>query len=200
MQKESRANLIFFSILVILIAPGFVILMKKKLSGSSEPAHLPPLVPHEAAYIQPEPIPPRAPRIEPPEVRAWVTKLLHDRINPTLSLVRDPNTDSPIVGNRFTTQLVYVNQDKLAFLIWSTHVTSVNVSADGLNVLSTDPVAWIEVPTHIRHSLQKVGYINPPERIAWLEVKFSGALPGGTRVKIVYPPAEESITLPSRIK
>lgn len=173
--------------------------MNKKLSGSSDPAHLPPLIPHEAAYIQPEPIPPRAPRVEPPEVRSWVTKLIHDRIDPTSRMLRDLFSDLPIVGDRFTTQLIYMNQEKLVFLIWSTEVTSVKISVDGSSVLVSEPVTWIEVPTHIRHVLQKVGYIDPPQRIAWVETKLSGALPSGARMKIVYSPIEESIRLPDDI-
>ncbi|GIW76893.1 MAG: hypothetical protein KatS3mg104_1956 [Phycisphaerae bacterium] len=199
MRKETKANLVFALLLLILIAPGFFILMKKKLSGSTEPAHLPPLIPHEAAYIQPEPIPPRAPRVEPPEVRGWVMTLLHDQIDPNSRMVRDPLNDSPIVGNRYTTQLVYMNHDKLVFLIWSDNVPSVRVWVDGSSELVTDSVTWIEIPKHIRHVLQKVGYIDPPQRIAWVQAKLPGILASGQRIKIVYPPTEEFLKLPDSV-
>ncbi|MBC7783096.1 MAG: hypothetical protein H7144_04585, partial [Burkholderiales bacterium] len=76
MTRELRANLIFVCILIVLVTPGFVILIKKRLASETGPNDLPHPVPHAVAYIQPPPVPPGLARVEPALVRGWITRLL----------------------------------------------------------------------------------------------------------------------------
>ncbi len=179
MTREARANLIFGIILFVLMAPGFVLLMRKKLSGSSEPNYMPQAPPHAAAYMQPPPVPPSVPRVEPAEVKQWLTNLLHDRVSPTASVTRGRDGSGPAISDRFTTQLLLSESPagqplKLHLLFWDTQF-----NPDGLTVSVSDekqtlpltvetPVTWVDVPKDIRRTLQHVGYIDPPTKIAWV--------------------------------
>lgn len=196
MRKESRANVIFFLVLLVLIAPGFVILMRKKLSGPTDPAHLPTMIPHQAAYIQPDPIPPRAPRVEPAAVRSWVTQQLHDRVDPNASVVRDQTGAGPLVGDKFVTQIVHRVGGQLVLLIWRAEIEplSFETKVDGAS-LGVPSVEWVDVPKDVRHSLQKVGYTDPPERIAWVEVPLT-AVPANAEVSVSYDGRTEHLRLP----
>lgn len=200
MRKESRANIIFFLVLLVLILPGFVILMRKKLAGPTDPAHLPTLIPHQAAYIQPEPVPPRAPRIEPPAVRAWVTRELHDRVDPNATVARDSTGTGAVVSDRFATQLVHASDRQIVLLVWSADsdpltVTIGTSSGEESNLELTR--TWIDVPKNIRHALQNVGYTDPPERIAWVQIALSRTLPSGkTSVYVSHAGRTEQLNLP----
>lgn len=200
MRNESRANIIFFVVLLVLILPGFVILMRKKLSGPTDPVHLPPLVPHQAAYIQPEPVPPRAPRIEPPVVRAWVERELHDRVDPNATLARDRTGAGAVVSDRFVTQLVHASDRQIVLLVWSadTDPRTVKISTDSIEESDVEVTrTFIDVPKDIRHALQDVGYTNPPERIEWVQIALSRPLPTGkTSVHVAHAGRTEQLNLP----
>jgi hypothetical protein len=157
------------------------------------------MIPHQAAYIQPPPIPPRVPRIEPPEVRAWVTRQLHDRINPNTSVARDITGAGPVVGDRFVTQLVQASDEQLALLIWSSGVEQASIAldaGDGPQLLAAAIATSVDVPKNVRHALQQVGYVNPPEQLAWIDVPLDGRLPSGARLQITYGTTTESLTIP----
>jgi hypothetical protein len=197
MRKESRANVIFFLVVLVLIAPGFVILMRKKLAGPTDPAHLPTMIPHQAAYIQPDPIPPRAPRVEPPEVRAWVTRQLHDRFDPNASVLRDDTGAGAVVSDAYATQLVHVDDQRLILLVWSADVERVSLGTQGeeADIATVEP-AWIDVTRDIRHTLQRVGYTDPPERIAWVDVPLDRPLARGSDLRVSYGRRAERIRVP----
>ncbi len=178
MTREKRANLLFISILLVLLIPGFVILMRKKLNGGSDPNYMPQPLPHAAAYMQPPPIPPTVPRVEPAEVLQWVTNLLHERVAPDVSVLRNDAGTGPVIGDRFTTQVVYVTpatneQIGVYLLVWdprpidSPITFTIDGKAPKLPVTTAKPV---DVPKNIRHILQRVGYIDPPQRVAWVNL------------------------------
>jgi hypothetical protein len=188
MTKEGRFNLIFFSVLLVLMLPGFLILMSRKLGGTSDPNYMPNPLQHVAAYMQPPPIPPTVPRTEPQAVRDWVTKLLHDRVDSEASLARSMD-GGPAIGDRFRSQVVHVqsadpSRYRVVVLIWSSKVRqdgqdAPTVRVEGLDLKHAIPpmAEAIDVPKDIRRALQKVGYIDPPLRVAWIDTMFvlSGA-------------------------
>lgn len=184
MTKEGRLNLIFFAVLLLLMLPGFLILMSRKLNGPADPNYMPNPLQHVAAYMQPPPIPPTVPRTEPQEVRDWVTQLLHDRIDPKATMARSAE-DGPAIGDQFRSQVVYAHREsrtsyRVAVLIWSRDVLldGPNAPRLKLDVLdmqnqTTSSAEAIDVPKAIRRALQKIGYIDPPLRVVWVDATFS---------------------------
>lgn len=183
MRKEARLNLIFFGILLVLLAPGFIILMRKKLSGSSEPNYMPDPIPHAVGYVQPAPVPPGLPRVEPPEARQWTTKLVHERVSPTASVltVRD---NVAIVSDAFRTQaLCFVGgepESRLLLMLWDDRVVAsgsnprIEVRFNGVQQqIEASNVDSVPVPKDVRHALQRVGYVDPPEKVWIIAFKFA---------------------------
>lgn len=187
MTREARANLIFVVCLVVLSTPGFLILMSRKLGGSTKPNDLPAPVPMETAYVQPPPAPPRLPRVEPPATRAWVQKLLSSRHGPDVPMVRAGG--QPVTSDRFVTQLVGLSTGtdgawEVALLIWDDRgevaTEAIDVSSQSAGRTTPGVIRQteaVDVPRDVRRSLQDLGYARPPEKVWWIEA----ALPAGSR-------------------
>ncbi|HEX8323012.1 MAG TPA: hypothetical protein VF595_03785 [Tepidisphaeraceae bacterium] len=182
MTRELRANLIFFVCLVLFVSPGFLILMSRKLNGRDRPNDLPDPVPSAIAYVQPPPVPP-LPRIEPKPVRDWVRQLLQDRQGSDARMMRD--ADKAVVSDRFVTQLVSIapaenGATRVALLIWderselATEQLRLTAEVGGRTidavVARTEP---IDVTRRVRHALQDVGYVRPPEKVWWLSATLA---------------------------
>jgi len=179
MRKELKLNLVFFGVLAILVTPGFIILMNKKLSGSTDPNYMPDEAPVAGAYNRPPPVPPRLPRVEPAEARQWVTQLLQQHAGTSATLARSEGGSAPVIGDAFRTQLLSIAPTPQAItstvclLIWTnrTDVTPTNPQVTAFRGSEQTPltdvrVERIDVPKTVRHALQRVGYIDPPTS-AW---------------------------------
>jgi len=186
MSKEARANLIFLVVLAIVIAPGFIILVKRKLAETGQPNFLPDPVPHAAAFNQPPPVPPSVPRKEPAEVRGWVTSQIQQRFNPKAALVRTADGSAPVMGDRYLTQLTMLNHDdaknlRVAMVVWDASATvatapaKIVIKSDGVDTPADATDGFqLEVPADVRHALQAVGYIDPPTRVLMVSGTFVG--------------------------
>lgn len=200
MTREARANLIFVGILVLLCAPGFFMLMKKRLSGGGNSNSQPVPALYSAAYNQPPPFDPRLPRIEPATVRDWVRGLLQARQGTGVRVARDGGAPDagPVISDRFVTQLAGISANTdgtlaLSLLRWvdsgeqTTESPKVTADLGGRSVeLIVNRMDPIEVPPNVRHALQSVGYITPPLRVWWLACTVP-TLPGD--------PTPRSVTL-----
>ncbi|MDB5326591.1 MAG: hypothetical protein JWM57_2160 [Phycisphaerales bacterium] len=182
MTREVRANAIFVCVLVVLCAPGFYMLMKKRLSGSGDSNAQPVPALYSAAYNQPPPFDPRLPRIEPATVRDWVRGLLQARQGSTVRVARDGESPDagPVISDQFVTQLAGISANSdgslaLSLLRWAdtgeqtTESPKVTADLGGRSVeLIVNRMDPIEVPPNVRHALQAVGYITPPLRVWWI--------------------------------
>lgn len=182
MRKEARLNLIFFGILLVLLAPGFLILMRKKLSGTDEPNYLPDPIPHSTAYNQPLPVPPGLPRNEPPEATEWVNSLVREHVSPTARMLRT-GTNQPVVSDAFRTQAIHVHHDgaagRVVLLVWDERPSleprvQVEVGAEPAGT-SESKRTMIDVPKKVRHALQRVGYVDPPEKVWLVDLGFTAS-------------------------
>ena len=204
MTREVRANVIFLLVLFFLAAPGFGLLMYRKLHGTARPNDLPEAVSVSTAYMQPLPVDPRLPRREPRVVRDWVRQLLQAREGPDVKVMRDGEGEAagPLVSDRFVTQLAGMSADadgslKLVLVRWdaktdlATEQPKLFAETNGHRVdgkiLLTEST---EVPREVRYALQDVGYIDPPARVWWI----TATLP-----KSAANPPPDSITLQYRI-
>jgi len=75
MQKEAKWNLVFLTLLIILLIPGAVILVNKKLDPKSHRMGGPDPVRRTTAYIDPFDVPEDFRRLVPPKADAWTTTL-----------------------------------------------------------------------------------------------------------------------------
>lgn len=83
MTRETRLNLVVLAVVIALLAPGGVILFKRKLEPTVRPMYLPDPVPRTVAYLSPFATPPGKTRVEPPRLAEWVESLARARIKPT---------------------------------------------------------------------------------------------------------------------
>lgn len=189
MTREFRANLLFLVGLIILITPGFIILMNKKLSAMPGKSNaLPDPVPYQIAYMQPLPAPP-VPRREPKAVRTWVRGLIAERLGEPAALAFDQSAATgPVISDQFVTQFLYLSPSTVSqpatitLLRWDDRV-DLSAKSPGLQAefaggeaAFTQPTAQaIDMPKDIRHNLQNTGYIDPPGKIWW--VSFTGTVP-----------------------
>jgi hypothetical protein len=200
MTREQRANLIFVSVLILLIAPGAYILLSKKLRGTSDPNFMPDPVSVSAAYNQPLPVQPGLPRVEPPEARQWIGNLLKDRIDPETSVLRDPS-GGPVVTDSFRTQVAQLSRhDTLAsawLVVWDDR-NDLTASQPAI-VVYQGPARYqssgrnlerLDVPVTVRHALQKVGYLDPPKRIWLVQADFDAAAAKPDRIELIYADAD----------
>lgn len=182
MRRELKANLIFFGILIPLLVPGFIILMNKKLSGTTEPNYMPEALPSSVAYMQPPPIPPGLPRLEPPKVRQWVNELMTTRVPATAGSMRTQE-GGPVMGDAARTQLLWTGPRGIALLVWdkrdlSEKTTTVNVIGESTMTSQSVGLHRIEVPRiEVRRPLQSVGYVNPPFTVSFVMAYFNADLP-----------------------
>ncbi len=164
MSKEHRLNLIFFVILLLIIAPGYFILMKKKLTGPADPNYMPDPVQDKLAYVHPPGGNPNLPRVEPPEVRQWINKLIQDRFshNDTVLLKQA----APVLSDQFQTQLIRLDQTdtrttRAVLLIWKDQTALPEItfhSVDGSIRKADVDSDTVPLPKNILRSLQNVGY------------------------------------------
>ncbi len=193
MSKELRANLIFLIILLVLIAPGFIILIRKKLAGSDQPNYMPDPVPHAAAFNQPPPVPPKVDRVEPTIVRAWVSNQVQERFDPKAALLRSADGTAPVMGDRYITQAAMISRSdagnvRVALLVWDAAASvskapakmSIVTPAGSMAADATDAFS-VDVPKDVRHALQSVGFIDPPEKVLWVSGLFVTAPAGDVR-------------------
>ena len=189
MTREVRANLFFIVALVLLITPGFVFLMKKKLSDTSGHSNfMPEAAPYQIAYIQPLPVPP-VPRKEPRAAREWIDALIKSHVpqsSDVFDYIRSSRTDTPpMVSDRFLTQLVAIDgtgsPHRVSIVRWDeTDLPAQRpaVAVDfktGSVAAAVEKLEPIDVPKDVRHALQDVGYVDPPQRVWWIEATFDPA-------------------------
>lgn len=211
MKTESKANLIFVTILIILMVPGVFMLVRRKLNGDRTSAALPDPVPYALAYNQPPPTPPGLPRMEPPFVRDWVQQIVREKIGIDTSVLR--NANEPIVSDAYFTQALSVTRHEngpsdIWLMIWRDAPTpSAGDPQIFLTPASAKPAASIsiepiDVPKDVRHALQGVGYIDPPPRVwlgHWQSSGDGGNVAAPKQIQIKHPlstPAVETIPLP----
>jgi hypothetical protein len=206
MTREVRANVLFLIGLAVLMTPGFIILMNKKLSNNPGKSNaMPDPVPYQIAYMQPLPAPP-VPRREPPAVRRWVHDQIEKRLGNASAREFDRTSNSgPIVSDHFITQFLGLSfhptgkEATLTLLRWDvrTDIAAIvpTIEADfavGSMKFSRPAVEAVEVPKDIRHALQDVGYVDPPQKVWW--ISFPGTTEGevGTlnRLRLTVPNAK----------
>lgn len=187
MTKETRANLIFVAVLIVLLLPGAIILVNKKMQpGEKGLFYLPTGKPNVAAYNDPMEKPGEERQV-PNEVINWLDQVTASDTG------KQAKTFRGRISNKRRFELLCMNQaseqqagQALPFLItahWQTQATpnlkvcklvlerkvadSSKPAAYPLQPIETRTVA---VPDHVLEALRDLHYVVPPRQIiivAW---------------------------------
>ncbi|MDB5321750.1 MAG: hypothetical protein JWN40_3381 [Phycisphaerales bacterium] len=186
MRRETRANLIFLTILLSVTLPGAVVLFKKKLDPSSPPMFMPDFVRRRLPYMASQQSPGQVVRFVPELTGQWVTEINRERAggSPVLMVGRQP-----LVSDDHIIQVTAMQQNEtittLYVIAWDEAHTSdidrysaiiVNGSKrQAARVLSATP---IPMPAAVKRELMDNGVIQPANAVTWLTLQVGGKLPG----------------------
>src|SRR5690242_16988642 len=115
MRRETRANLLFLVIFLIVSVPGAVILFKKKMDPAAPPLFMPDYVKTKLPYMAPQRTPDSVVRYVPELTGQWVQQLTKAH-GITSVLMRG---HVPVESDDRIVQLIDLNRDQLALLIWA---------------------------------------------------------------------------------
>jgi hypothetical protein len=190
MKRETRANLIFITIFLLVAIPGvFKLTMKAYNSGGRDPAMRRP-VRGEWAYMDPTPQVRDLPRVVPPGIGrfVWRTADRLERMQPGYRSIVPPDGAMPVMSERLGLQLLGTGSSggsfHLGLLAWNskyaplpTQFTIVGqrggVEVEG-KLTAYEPM---NLPVELRMDLQETGYIVPPDSLMWMIVSFAGDQP-----------------------
>lgn len=183
MQKETKSNLIFLIVLLIILAPGAFILVKKKLDPNSRRMGGPDPVRKATAYIDPFDVPEDFRRLVPPAAEEWVATLMPTQVGRTPTTVPTDH-GGPAVSERKMFEVLSVSRNSLGIqasvLVWNLpnnkQPTLVKAKAAiGKQVLDATNVKIVklQIPKPVQDELRTAGFIRPPSQAAIVTAQFS---------------------------
>ncbi len=154
------------------MAPGAVILFRKKLEPTSRRMYMPDPVISSTAWC--DPIPPESlKRIIPAKSAAWFageTQRVFGVASPSGWTASD--RPEPVMSNRRWFQLISSDATHVCIAIWDDRATAENLHPDSGTVLKAE---LVPVPKDVRHDLQDVGFVLPPERVLFADISVPPA-------------------------
>jgi hypothetical protein len=199
MTRETRLNLIVLAIVLAILAPGGVILFRKKLQPTLKPMAAPHAVQREHAYLSPLEAPPGIKRVEPAHTARWIEGVVRARIGDARTLrdagrtiIRPTDRDGlPLVSEKKTFQVVAAealeSEVRVWLMLWDAEPVreetwSVKTPADEppFRIVATLP---IEVPPLVREELGETGVLRPPHEVIWQELIIPRPSDGSIRLQ-----------------
>jgi hypothetical protein len=190
-SKESRANLFFAVLFVLISIPGLVMLVRKMMDPERGPMWMPPAMHSGLVYIDTIDAPPNIKRFAPARTTAWVRDLVRQRFGPAAppTIIVDGD-DLPVMSEGRLAQLVGREQrdgsTRIAVLFWNlpreSTPTSVQILRDDA-ALSDVKTESIEVPQEIKRDLQESGIPAPPLRVQFVTATLNGAPSGNLSLR-----------------
>ncbi|HEX8524038.1 MAG TPA: hypothetical protein VF669_17425 [Tepidisphaeraceae bacterium] len=183
MSRETKLNLIVLGVVLALLAPGAVLLVKKRMRPSLRNAWMPESVRRTVAVMVPGETPPGMERVFPSHTDAWVREVMKLR-GVTGPMARDA-AGLPVMSERRTVQLINVRQDGNATVVtaivwdvrqkdqheaWFLHLGQ----KVGENVQVAEDLRGeqVEVPSLVREELGENGAMRPPKTVQWTVLTF----------------------------
>lgn len=187
MARETRINLIFLAVLLALLAPGALILVRKKMQPGAKPILGEPDVRRESVpYMLTWPQPPGMKRSVPPRTAAWVRETARSLGVPSAGPATRPAGDGQaevVVSRQRWFELLGAAPSgdgtmRAWLLAWepppgvvgptmAVAAESGGQRRDG-RVVSSQAVP---LPPEVRKELQEAGYIRPPPAVTFIEVE-----------------------------
>ncbi|MEM1010591.1 MAG: hypothetical protein AAGI46_00050 [Planctomycetota bacterium] len=181
MTRDTRNNLIFLGVLLVLTLPPMFLLVGKAWRGEGGLNATPPAAKIKTAYLNPVGVGSGVIRIVPPATDAFVDDLARDLTGePAFRLASAGGRPSPLIGEDFRLELLGELDDETLLVIWlhrdGADLDSVTSPAGGMRV-----VTHVDVPSEVRKELQEgpasaiisgySGYAAPPRRVAVVALK-----------------------------
>ena len=197
MKRETRVNLIFLSILLVLTLPGIVILTRRGYqSGGRDPA-MRPMVRTEFAYMDPSP-PQGLPRVVPPGVGRFIQRTASrlQTMQPGLRSIVDSPAAQPVMSDALNLQLLGYGPNggkfRVALFGWNSRYAPLPELYEFTGTRGGETIRGEmreyepqNLPIEIRSELQEYGYVVPPDSVLWFVVTFPGEAPVET-VRVSY--------------
>lgn len=185
-SKESRANLIFVVLFVLISIPGLIMLVRKKMDPERGPMWMPPAMYSGLVYIDTIDAPPNIKRFVPAQTAAWVRDLVREHFGvtapPTITV---DGEDQPVMSDDRLAQLIGLEtrdgKTRIALLLWNLPRESTPTSIQILHedvALSDTKTESIEVPQEIKRDLQESGIPAPPLHVQFVTATLNGAPSG----------------------
>lgn len=184
MTRETRFNLIVLISLLVLSAPGAVILFLKKLDPTASPMYLPHPVHGKRAFNDPAALPPIVPRVVPPRTRAWLATLPEggapgDRLllaPVELALSRDRRLQVLSIARRGpSTEVLLVDWAPASSPSTPSEVR-LELASGEIRPTSLERSTRLPVPEPVRRELQRLGFLAPPREIRTLRTGCSPSI------------------------
>jgi hypothetical protein len=122
MTRETRYNLIFLAVILLLLVPGAVLLFISRLhQTAARPMSAPVPAPRTIAYMSPNAIPPGMHRVAPPHTLHWVQSVARDKVGAgawDALLCPTGEDDLPLMSARHAFQVIAMRRDHSDLAVW----------------------------------------------------------------------------------
>lgn len=196
MTRETRLNLWFLAIFLVISLPGAVILFIKKLDPAASRMDEPDAVQTQLPYMAPAPAPPETRWMVPPVTHRWLAELTQQKTGgPIVSAVPPGPEWEPVISADHHLQIMSVHAESgsihLALIIWDSRSSddpnrlklSMHVGGRDLPTLAVRTES-VEIPAPVRHELVNLGYAHPPAQVEWIACDAQGTIDPGAQAII----------------
>jgi len=196
MNGESRANLIFLAIFLVVSIPGAVILVKKKMDPVSRPMWIPDGRRNSMVYIDQADAPQSVGRVAPAITSLWLADEARARFGITGIATEDAlasatdNVPRPIVSESRFFQLLGAKRqgDAVAIYLAFWNLPRGDGAVDVKTKSGGEPLEFesteTPVPAAVKKDLQDSGLPRPPQRIRWISA--TAVVPAGTAIPLSF--------------
>ena len=193
MRRETRVNLIFLAVFLVISLPGAVILVHKKLQPGAPRMDQPDVMVTRLPYMTPLPAPPGVKWIVPDQTQAWLQQVTKQRTGSAQVLSSAPPGPQwePVISEDHLLQVIAAtamgDQTRVALVVWKGDLESspshyhVTIDSSPAQVLE---VSEIDLPPEVRRELVRLDYVRPPQRVMWLEISLPRKLVSGTKASL----------------
>lgn len=197
MTRETRLNLWFLAIFLLISLPGAVILFIKKLDPSASRMDLPDAVHARLPFMAPVPAPPETRWIVPPQTHQWLSELTQQKTGgASLVSAIPPGPEwEPVISSDHRLQVMSVYQagavTHLAVVVWDgpspangrplQFALRNNGRELPVSIVRADSV---EIPAPIRHEWVDMGFARPPFRIEWVDCDVKAPMEANDQVTL----------------
>lgn len=195
-QRETRINLIFLSVFLVLAAPGAVILVRKTLKNGGNRMSQPDAVVDRMPFMTPPPTPDRIKWIAPDLTMQWLREFQEGRL-PASSTPPGPKWE-PVISEDHALQLMDSAKTdagwRVALLLWQApsfpakEMFKLKIPARPDQTFTITRADAADIPQAVRRELVTLGFTRPPQQVVWIEASTSNLSPGD-QIELDYPGA-----------